>query len=241
MRIEFQDGTRKLPTQEYHGSGRPHLPLLVFGDDDLIRTLDLSSAASATMPSDADLAGYVRGSQLDHKQDSGRGIFAEENQYVEELSAWRLKHLPEDQETGLRGYLPDVLVEVSPGPPNWGGQSRNAPPVHDQVLGQILRLSFAGVAERRRGRRQHCNHGAESVSSDGARDGAAIVRRQVSPVALHDAAGRQARLCRAGAGRRVAREARGAALRGGGLGPRAGQFVGLPAQDQRGRPDQRVA
>ena len=109
VRIEFQDGTRKLPTQEYHGSGRPHLHLLVFGDDDLIRTLDLSSAASATMPSDTDLAGYVRGSQLDHKQDSGRGIFAEENQYVEELSAWRLKHLPEDQETGLRGYLPDVL------------------------------------------------------------------------------------------------------------------------------------
>ena len=109
VRIEFQDGTRKLPTQEYHGSGRPHLHLLVFGDDDLIRTLDLSSAASATMPSDTDLAGYVRGSQLDHKQDSGRGIFAEENQYVEELRAWRLKHLPEDQETGLRGYLPDVL------------------------------------------------------------------------------------------------------------------------------------
>ncbi|CAJ1413326.1 unnamed protein product, partial [Effrenium voratum] len=98
VRIEFQDGTRKLPTQEYHGSGRPHLHLLVFGDDDLIRTLDLSSAASATMPSDTDLAGYVRGSQLDHKQDSGRGIFAEENQYVEELNAWRLKHLAEDQE-----------------------------------------------------------------------------------------------------------------------------------------------
>ena len=64
---------------------------------------------------------------------------------------------------------------------------------------------------------------------------------EVSPVALHDAAGRQARLRRAGAGRGVAREARGAALRGGRLGPRAGQFAGLPAQDQCGRPDQRVA
>ena len=24
LRVEFQDGTRKAPTQDYHGSGRPH-------------------------------------------------------------------------------------------------------------------------------------------------------------------------------------------------------------------------
>ena len=24
LRVEFQDGTSKLPTQDYHGSGRPH-------------------------------------------------------------------------------------------------------------------------------------------------------------------------------------------------------------------------
>ena len=55
VRIEFQDGTRKLATQEYHGSGRPHLHLLVFGDDDLVRTLDMPTLASATMPADEDL------------------------------------------------------------------------------------------------------------------------------------------------------------------------------------------
>ena len=30
LRVEFQDGTRKAPTQDYHGSGRPHIHVLVF-------------------------------------------------------------------------------------------------------------------------------------------------------------------------------------------------------------------
>ena len=213
VRIEFQDGTRKLPTQEYHGSGRPHLHLLVFGDDDLIRTLDLSSTASATMPSDTDLAGYVRGSQLDHKQDSGRGIFVEENQYVEELSAWRLKHLPEDQETGLRGYLPDVLDALKCHQDLQIGEDKIG------MLRQYMTKYLAKFSDS--ASQEWLNDDADavsiattvSVSSDGARNGPAIVRREVSPVALHDAAGRQARLRRAGAGRGVAREARGATRR----------------------------
>ena len=110
LRLEFQDGTRKKETQEYHGSGRPHVHLLIFGDDDLVRTLDMPGIASATMPeNDEDLAGYVKGSQIDHKQDSGRGVFEEETRFVEEAGAWKLKHLEEDHETGLRGYLVDVL------------------------------------------------------------------------------------------------------------------------------------
>ena len=78
VRIEFQDGTRRVETQSYHGSGRPHLHLLVFGDDDLVRSLDIPSFASASMPENEDMAGYVRGSQLDQKQDSGRRVFLEE-------------------------------------------------------------------------------------------------------------------------------------------------------------------
>ncbi|CAJ1417479.1 unnamed protein product [Effrenium voratum] len=109
VRIEFQDGTRKLATQEYHGSGRPHLHLLVFGDDDLVRTLDMPTLASATMPADEDLAGYVRGSQLDHNQDSGRAIFEEQTQFVEETGAWKLRHSRADKAVGLRAYFPDIL------------------------------------------------------------------------------------------------------------------------------------
>ena len=110
VRLEFQDGTRKAETQTYHGSGRPHLHLLVFGDDDLVRSLDVPGFASASLPAlDEDMAGYVRGSQLDHKQDSGRRVFAEETRYVEEIEAWPLKHTAADHAQGLRGYLPDVM------------------------------------------------------------------------------------------------------------------------------------
>ena len=109
VRIEFQDGTRRLATQEYHGSGRPHLHLLVFGDDDLVRTLDMPHLASATMPADEDLAGYVRGSQLDHRQDSGRAVFEEETQFLEATGAWKLRHTRADKAVGLRAYFPDVL------------------------------------------------------------------------------------------------------------------------------------
>ena len=109
VRIEFQDGTRRLETQNYHGSGRPHLHLLVFGDEDLVRGLDVPSFASASMPEDEDMAGYVRGSQLDQKRDSGRRVFEQETRYVEEARALRLKHAPADHALGLRGYLPDVM------------------------------------------------------------------------------------------------------------------------------------
>ncbi|CAJ1459932.1 unnamed protein product, partial [Effrenium voratum] len=89
VRIEFQDGTRRLATQEYHGSGRPHLHLLVFGDDDLVRTLDMPHLASATMPADEDLAGYVRG---DAVFGSDRGL-----------------ETTPDKAVGLRAYFPDIL------------------------------------------------------------------------------------------------------------------------------------
>ncbi|CAJ1414910.1 unnamed protein product, partial [Effrenium voratum] len=91
------------------GQELPHLHLLIFGDDDLIRSLNVCDFASASMPDDEDMAGYVRGSQLDHKQDSGRPVFAEETRYDERCRSWRLRHLPGDQALGLRGYLPDVM------------------------------------------------------------------------------------------------------------------------------------
>ena len=33
IRLEVQDGSRKAPTQGYHGSGRPHFHILLFCDD----------------------------------------------------------------------------------------------------------------------------------------------------------------------------------------------------------------
>ena len=143
VRIEFQDGTRKLPTQEYHGSGRPHLHLLVFGDDDLIRTLDLSSAASATMPSDTDrLSAGPQAGQRPRHLCRGEPICGG----AARLAAETLAGGSGDGAPWLSARCAGCFG-VSPGPSNWGGQNRNAPPVHDQVLGKILRLSVAGVAE----------------------------------------------------------------------------------------------
>ena len=49
-RVEFQDGTRKAPTQDYHGSGRPHVHVLVFASSDAMQAMSLADSVSATMP-----------------------------------------------------------------------------------------------------------------------------------------------------------------------------------------------
>eukprot|EP00439_Symbiodinium_sp_Y106_P008083 s9194_g1.t1 len=71
LRVEFQDGTRKAPTQDYHGSGRPHIHVLVFASTEAVQCMPLPETVSATMPAAADaediLPGLVRGSQLDRK------------------------------------------------------------------------------------------------------------------------------------------------------------------------------
>ena len=112
MRLEFQDGTRKLPTQDYHGSGRAHLHMIIFGAEDLIRRLPMADAVRATLPEledDADLRGYVLGSQLDHKGDSGREIWEAPTCFDEDKHVWRLAHSDEDHSRGLRAYVVDVL------------------------------------------------------------------------------------------------------------------------------------
>ena len=123
MRVEFQDGTRKAPTQDYHGSGRPHIHVLVFASDDALLAMSLDKALSATMPSSrasaeaeeaqqgapADvLAEAVRGSQLDRGGRSGWPVQLEENHWDEE-GRLRLLHTEEDKEAGLRPYFVDIM------------------------------------------------------------------------------------------------------------------------------------
>ena len=64
-RIEFQDGTRKQETQDYHGSGRPHLHSCIFSE--FPHVLRLDKIASAHIPSDDEaLRAHVESSQLDN-------------------------------------------------------------------------------------------------------------------------------------------------------------------------------
>ena len=112
MRLEFQDGTRKLPSQDYHGSGRAHLHMIVFGAEELIRNLPIDATVSASLPNpeeDVDMHGYALGSQVDHKGDSGREIWEAPTCFDEEGRFWRLAHSEEDHDRGLRAYVKDVL------------------------------------------------------------------------------------------------------------------------------------
>eukprot|EP00973_Karenia_brevis_P077664 10793206-Karenia_brevis.AAC.1 len=47
LRVEFQDGTRKAPTQDYHGSGRPHTHWVMCAEKP--ESISLHTVASASM------------------------------------------------------------------------------------------------------------------------------------------------------------------------------------------------
>ena len=64
-RLEFQDGTRFAPTQTYHGSGRPHLHVLGFGnleDHQRLHVAEFNHEATER---------YCQGSQMDQHCKSG--------------------------------------------------------------------------------------------------------------------------------------------------------------------------
>jgi hypothetical protein len=109
-RLEFQDGTRKEPTQDYHGSGRPHLHVLLFFDDDAWPSLQLEKHVSATLPPKGDqLRGYVLGSQIDQQ---GRGkwpVHAGASGWDPEARRLRLEHSAEDSKNGLRAYFTEIM------------------------------------------------------------------------------------------------------------------------------------
>ena len=109
LRLEFQDGTRKESTQDYHGSGRPHVHLIIFGEDDDFAGLDLANIVSATLPEDPDLQGYVKGSQLDWNGESGHPVNDEPTHFDDVAKKWRLFHSQEDHDMGLRAYIVDIL------------------------------------------------------------------------------------------------------------------------------------
>ena len=109
LRLEYQDGTRKAPTQDYHGSGRVHVHIIIFARPEDLPQLPVAEAVSATLPEDPDLRGYVEGSQYDRDGKSGWPVREEASCYDRELGAWRLKHSENDHRAGLRPYLLDLM------------------------------------------------------------------------------------------------------------------------------------
>ena len=109
-RLEFQDGTRKAATQDYHGSGRPHVHVLVFCKKPQL--LPMADVACATVSGDQlhpALKQYVLGSQRDQSKNSGRDVSQEPTYYDREAAAWRLYHSPKDKAAGLRAFFPLVM------------------------------------------------------------------------------------------------------------------------------------
>ena len=109
LRLEYQDGTRKAPTQDYHGSGRVHVHMIIFVRPEDLPQLPIAEAISATLPEDPDLRGYVEGSQYDRDGRSGWPVCEEPSRYDPEAGAWQLRHSENDHHAGLRPYLVDLM------------------------------------------------------------------------------------------------------------------------------------
>ena len=113
LRIEFQDGTRKAPTQDYHGSGRPHVHVLVFAPKEALRSMKLEESVFATLPEPLDendpLPGIVEGSQLDRAGRSGWPLHMESSQWDSATDTLLLHRNRDNKAKGLRPYFLPVM------------------------------------------------------------------------------------------------------------------------------------
>ena len=111
LRLEYQDGTRKKATQDYHGSGRPHTHALVFLDrPDLLNAPGNISASIPNAEKEPDMNSYVRASQID--RDGVTPFQVNEGETVFSGDRWQLHHSEVDNAQGVRGYFPDVLESL---------------------------------------------------------------------------------------------------------------------------------
>ena len=110
LRIEFQDGTKAEPTQNYHGSGRPHIHSLVWGVD--VKQWKLHEWARATVPGEDEgvVRGYVLGAQLDKNNRTEWPVHEGQSCWDEEAGTYKLQHSADDKAQGVRAWV-DVLLE----------------------------------------------------------------------------------------------------------------------------------
>ena len=96
QRLEFQDGKRKLPTQDYHGSGRVHVHSLDYLQD--VGKIGLEHKLSATVPGEdeAILRGYMLG-RPHGRSDSGWPVEDGPSRYDAEVGIVKLHHTEEDK------------------------------------------------------------------------------------------------------------------------------------------------
>ncbi|CAK0789070.1 unnamed protein product, partial [Prorocentrum cordatum] len=111
LRVEFQDGTHKDPTQDYHGSGRPHVHALLFGVD--VKKWKLHEWARATLPREDEgiVRGYVLGAQLDKNKQTKWPVHEGPSCWDEDEGTYKLRHSAKDKSQGVRAWI-DALLEA---------------------------------------------------------------------------------------------------------------------------------
>ncbi|CAE8671044.1 unnamed protein product, partial [Polarella glacialis] len=115
QRVEFQDGKRKAPTQDYHGSGRAHSHSLEFvgkenrAADLAALQLDLCVSASGSS-GDVFVDGYVQASQKDRHGRTPWPLHEGESHFDTEAGRYVLRHTKQDVEDGIRGYYPATMA-----------------------------------------------------------------------------------------------------------------------------------
>ena len=110
LRVEFQDGTHKAATQDYHASGRPHIHFIICFEK--ASGSNLEQEISASIPDDNEqLEGYVRDSQSDNK---GRTPWTINDGPSRRRAdgALELHHTHEDHRLGIRAYFLDIMEGV---------------------------------------------------------------------------------------------------------------------------------
>ena len=97
QRLEFQDGKRKLPTQDYHGSGRVHVHSLDYLQN--VEKIGLEHKLSATVPGTDQpaLRGYMLG-RPHGRSDSGWPVEDGPSRYDPEVGIVKLHHTKEDKD-----------------------------------------------------------------------------------------------------------------------------------------------
>eukprot|EP00973_Karenia_brevis_P006276 854668-Karenia_brevis.AAC.1 len=110
IRVEFQDGSRKDPTQDYHGSGRPHVHWVVCAEKP--ESLVFHQVASASLDHEEPLRGYVEKGQCDKKHKTPWQVNPEESYRDEASGAAVLHHTQADHDRGVRAFFPDEMEAV---------------------------------------------------------------------------------------------------------------------------------
>ena len=108
QRLEFQDGKRKLPTQDYHGSGRVHVHSLDYLQS--VEKVGLQEKMSATVPEETQpaLRGYMLG-RPHGRSDSGWPVEDGDSRWDEEANLVRLRHSEEDKANSHRAFFSESL------------------------------------------------------------------------------------------------------------------------------------